>query len=145
MRLVRLLQTRMKSCQRTAIARRCLAAVAHAYHAIGAGCGWLRRLANAPHHPEVSSGRPKIMGRFFPATVTAISFCRFHGFVPVDDFRGKCLALREQDYRNVVLRAFIGEIMMPAIDSFLATWSPRVLRARSRCMAFADFVTLDDF
>src|SRR5215472_14227090 len=25
------------------------------------------------------------------------------------------------------LRAFIGEIMMPAIDSFLATWSPRVL------------------
>jgi hypothetical protein len=27
-------------------------AVAHACHAIGAGCGWLRRLANAPHHPE---------------------------------------------------------------------------------------------
>jgi hypothetical protein len=25
------------------------------------------------------------------------------------------------------LRAFMGEIMMPAIDSFLATWSPRVL------------------
>jgi hypothetical protein len=47
-RLVRLLQTRMKSGQRTAIARRCLAAVAHACHAIGAGCGWLRRLANAP-------------------------------------------------------------------------------------------------
>src|SRR5215472_2107732 len=71
--------------------------------------------------------RPKIMGRFLPATVTAISFCRFHGFVLVDDFRGKCLALRERDYRNVVRSAFIGEIMMPAIDSFLATWSPRVL------------------
>jgi len=28
------------------------AAVAHACHAIGAGCGWLRCLANAPHHPE---------------------------------------------------------------------------------------------
>jgi len=41
LRLVRLLQTRMKSGQRTAIARRCLAAVAHACHAIGAGCGWL--------------------------------------------------------------------------------------------------------
>jgi len=25
------------------------------------------------------------------------------------------------------LKAFMGEIMMPAIDSFLATWSPRVL------------------
>src|SRR5262249_45447177 len=25
------------------------------------------------------------------------------------------------------LRAFMGEIMMPAIDSFLATWSPRAL------------------
>jgi putative oxidoreductase len=25
------------------------------------------------------------------------------------------------------LRTFMGEIMMPAIDSFLATWSPRVL------------------
>src|SRR5262245_38311998 len=25
------------------------------------------------------------------------------------------------------LRAFIGEVMMPAIDSFLAKWSPRVL------------------
>src|SRR5262245_26206327 len=24
-------------------------------------------------------------------------------------------------------QAFIGEVMMPAIDSFLATWSPRVL------------------
>src|SRR5262252_7612836 len=58
MRLVRLLQTRMKSGQRTAIARRCLAAVAHACHAIGAGCGWLRRFANAPHHPE---GRHKLL------------------------------------------------------------------------------------
>src|SRR5262245_63700496 len=58
MRLVRLLQTRMKSGQRTAIARRCRAAVAHACHAIGAGCGWLRRLANAPHHPE---GRHKLL------------------------------------------------------------------------------------
>jgi hypothetical protein len=45
------------------------------------------------------------MGRFLPATVTAISFCRFHGFVLVDDFRGKCLALRERDYRNVVRSA----------------------------------------
>src|SRR5262245_35634480 len=58
MRLVRLLQTRMKSGQRIAIARRSLAAVAHACHAIGAGCGWLRRLANAPHHPE---GRHKLL------------------------------------------------------------------------------------
>src|SRR5215471_13616983 len=40
----------MKSDQRTAIARRCLTAVAHACHAIGAGCGGLRRLAKAPHH-----------------------------------------------------------------------------------------------
>jgi len=40
------------------IARRCLAAVAHACHAIGAGCGWLRCLANAPHHPE---GRHKLL------------------------------------------------------------------------------------
>jgi len=57
MRLVRLLQTRMKSGRRTAIARRSLAAVAHACHAIGAGCGWLRRLANAPHHPEARHER----------------------------------------------------------------------------------------
>src|SRR5215472_3052908 len=49
----------MKSGQRTAIARRCLAAVAHACHAIGAGCGWLRRLANA--HPEAQS-RPLFAG-----------------------------------------------------------------------------------
>src|SRR5215831_7756117 len=48
----------MKSGQRIAIARRSLAAVAHACHAIGAGCGWLRRLANAPHHPE---GRHKLL------------------------------------------------------------------------------------
>src|SRR5262249_16389689 len=47
-RLVRLLQPRVKSGQRTATARRLLAVVAHACHAIGAGCGWLRRLANAP-------------------------------------------------------------------------------------------------
>src|SRR5215471_19317648 len=47
----------MKSGQRTAIARRCLAAVAHACHAIGAGCGWLRRLANALHHPEARHER----------------------------------------------------------------------------------------
>src|SRR6516225_1625675 len=48
----------MKSGQRTAIARRSLAAVAHACHTIGAGCGWLRCLANAPHHPE---GRHKLL------------------------------------------------------------------------------------
>src|SRR5262249_33436653 len=40
-----------------AIARRCLAALAHACHAIGTGCGWLRRLANAPHHPEARHER----------------------------------------------------------------------------------------
>jgi hypothetical protein len=33
----------------------------------------------------------------------------------------------EFDWVRQSLRAFIGEIMMPAIDSFLATWSPRVL------------------
>src|SRR5215469_6589038 len=33
----------------------------------------------------------------------------------------------EFDAGSASLRAFMGEIVMPAIDSFLATWSPRVL------------------
>src|SRR6516162_1899379 len=48
----------LRAARELAIARRCLAAVAHACHAIGAGCGWLRCLANAPHHPE---GRHKLL------------------------------------------------------------------------------------
>jgi hypothetical protein len=37
----------MESSQRIAIARRSQAALAHACHAMGAGCGWQRRLADA--------------------------------------------------------------------------------------------------
>src|SRR5262245_65615524 len=40
--------------QGIAIARRSLAAGAPACHAMCAGCGWLKRLANAPRHPEPS-------------------------------------------------------------------------------------------
>jgi hypothetical protein len=47
----------MKSRQKIAIARRCLAAVAHACHAMCAGCGWLRRLANAPGPAKLSDRR----------------------------------------------------------------------------------------
>jgi Restriction endonuclease len=51
-RLVCLLETRMKSGQSIVIARRSRTALAHACHAMDVGYGWLRRLANAPHHPE---------------------------------------------------------------------------------------------
>src|ERR1700730_9537010 len=44
----------MKSGQKIAIARRCLAAVAHACRAMCAGCGGLRRLANAPRPAKLS-------------------------------------------------------------------------------------------
>jgi tripartite-type tricarboxylate transporter receptor subunit TctC len=43
----------VKSGEEIAIARRSLAAVAHVCHAIGAGCGWLRRLANPTLYSKV--------------------------------------------------------------------------------------------
>src|SRR5258708_12940400 len=47
----------MKSRQKIAIARRCLAALAHACRAMCAGCGGLRRLANAPGPAKLSDRR----------------------------------------------------------------------------------------
>src|SRR5262245_59532831 len=57
-RLVCQLYTRMKSGQRIAIARRSRAAVAHACHAMCVGCGWLRRLADAPRSTRLPKARP---------------------------------------------------------------------------------------
>ena len=57
-RLGCLLYTRTKSGQRIAIARRSLAAVAHACHAMCAGCGWLRRLADATRSLRLPNARP---------------------------------------------------------------------------------------
>jgi len=47
----------MKSSQKIAIARRSRAAVAHACHAMCAGCGWQRRLANAPGPAKLGERR----------------------------------------------------------------------------------------
>ncbi len=48
----------MKSGQEIAIARRSLAALAHACRAMGASCGWLMRLANAPGPAKLGEQRP---------------------------------------------------------------------------------------
>ena len=52
-----------------------------------------------------------------------------HCSVLSDDRTNKLVILHEQRHDSCVqnLRTFMGEIMMPTIDSFLATWSPRVL------------------
>src|SRR5262249_51884173 len=57
MRLVRLLQTRKRSAQRIAIARRFRAAVALAYPAMGTDCGLLRRFADAPRSTRLPNAR----------------------------------------------------------------------------------------
>jgi excisionase family DNA binding protein len=67
----------MKSDQRIAIARRSQAALAHACHAMGAGCGSLRRLTNAPWStrlPNAPPCRPLSDLSHHPLTVSELRF-----------------------------------------------------------------------
>ena len=75
----------MKSGQEIAIARRSLAALAHACRAMCASCGWLRRLAKAPGPPKL--GERRRLGSDNVAQAQNPTYCLLESDTLIDGFR----------------------------------------------------------